>query len=57
MAAWGDALGGHEGIRFIAQNLPDFVRRPDQELALLALAVGVLGAVKPPASSSISRAT
>ena len=38
----GDAVGGHEGIRFVSKHFPDLVRRPDKELALLALAVGVL---------------
>ena len=46
VAAWGDAVGGHEGIRFTAQNFSDLVWRPHEELALHAFTVGILRAVK-----------
>jgi hypothetical protein len=46
VAARGDAIGGHEGIRFLAQDRADLVRRPDKELAFHAFAVGVLRAVE-----------
>jgi len=44
VAAWGDAIGGHEGIRLLAQDRADLVRRPDKELALFTLAAIVPGA-------------
>jgi hypothetical protein len=36
-----------QGGGLVAQDLADLLRCPDKELALFALAVGVLGAVKP----------
>jgi hypothetical protein len=43
----GDAVRGHEGTCFVAKNLTDLIRRPNKELALNALAVGILSAAKP----------
>jgi hypothetical protein len=33
-------------LRFVVKNLPYLIQSPDKELALLALAVGILGGVK-----------
>ncbi len=46
ITALGDAVRGHECLSFLAQQVADFSRSPDEELALLALAVGVLGGVE-----------
>ena len=42
----GHAVGPHKVVRLVAQDGPDLVGGPDKVLALLALAVGVLGGVK-----------
>ena len=47
VAVLGDAVGGHESICFVPKYLADLVRRPDEELALFAFAVGILRAVEP----------
>jgi hypothetical protein len=41
VAAGCDTIRIHEGVGFLAKSLTDLVRRPDEELALLALAASV----------------
>jgi hypothetical protein len=47
VALAGDAVGGHEGICFVAEYGSDLDGCPDKELAFHAFAVGVLGAIRP----------
>jgi hypothetical protein len=42
VAAWSHTVGVHEGICIVSQDLPYLVRCSDKELALNAVAVGIL---------------
>ena len=51
-----DAASRHEGLGLVAQDFLDLAGCPDEELALFALTVGVLGGIEPGSSSSAGTA-
>jgi hypothetical protein len=47
VAVVGDAVGIHESLGLVTEDIADLIRLPGKELALFAFAVGVLGGIEP----------